>query len=80
MKIFIVYDEAEEAAAGVLLGFNALKTAKHMKNIQQGTTSENGLQFFQLDTSPIKSTKGLTKGKLLPSPAPPNFFKGKKLF
>ena len=68
MTIVIVYDKSEEAAAGVLLGFNAIKTANNMKNIRRGTTTEQGQLYFQLDTTPIRSAGRLVKNKALPAP------------
>jgi hypothetical protein len=62
MTVLIVYDTPEEAAAGVLLGYNSVKLAERAPRISSGGIfNKNGIEknYFRIDTTPqpIKKKK-----------------------
>ena len=54
MTVFIVYDTPEEAAAGVLLGYNSIKLAERAPRISRGEVIKGGTNkgYFRIDTAP----------------------------
>ena len=62
MTVLIVYDSPEEAAAGVLLGYNSIKLSERAPRISTGgIISKNGIEksYFRIDTipQPVKKKK-----------------------
>lgn len=54
MTVIIVYDSPEEAAAGVLLGYNSIKLAERAPRISRGgvTRGNETKSYFRIDTAP----------------------------
>lgn len=53
MTVLIIYDTPEEATAGVLLGYNAIKLAGKAAKIGRGEITAKNKSFFRIDTAPI---------------------------
>lgn len=68
MTVLIVYDNPEEAAAGVLLGYNSMKLAERTPRISRGEVIKGGTSkgYFRIDTAPqpIKRKKPQLWGNL----------------
>lgn len=60
MTVLIVYDTPEEAAAGVLLGYNSIKLSERAPRISSGgIMNKSGVakSYFRIDTIPQPTKK-----------------------
>lgn len=68
MQVILLYEEGEEAAAGVLLGKTAIELAGRVTAIEAGEELAPAFRHFTIKTAPLNkgSSQSYTKARAFP--------------